>query len=116
MNRPVKRTTLLLFIMVSLIYTIAIAGCMANGTQTNRGDWIRAKKAGTIACSPAGLAGASTSNQEHTTEELDKDHRARKDTGLPGKDQSNGCAHQMGTGALCESTGPRRRFIKAESC
>jgi hypothetical protein len=117
MTRPAKPTLLLLLCIVSLYFTTAITGCLANGAKVNNDDWIRDKKSGTVSCGPSEeWRTERPSYQANTAKKMKNGNQPTKDAGPDGPDKGNGCAHQMNAGALCETSVARRWSLKDHSC
>jgi hypothetical protein len=90
----------------SLFFTVAFLEFNAIAGKTVPEEWIRAKKETAITCGPSRL----NDNSYIQTKSI---HEQNKTNQQDSKDNSNGCSHQYGTGALCNISNSKRRCVKA---
>jgi hypothetical protein len=118
MKQTTPKTALLVFGMIILTHIVAFTGWEIKSARTATANWFRVKKQGTVSCGPAGSILTIHFFYQKTGESgLINDHEPMSHGQPPGKDSSNGCSHQQGgAGALCETAGLKRRFLKVYHC
>ena len=80
-------------------------------------QWLLPKKNSVISCSTYSTFNKSQSTEHNNNnDKRSGDHESINNKDPADKKNGNGCMHQQGVNALCETTGSKRRTFKVHTC
>ena len=109
-----KKTDVQIIIVSALLSVTAFAFYKSNAAKVKLAESIRAKKATVMLCVPGGL---SDTGDYFSKPKKDKsrNHNNTNNDKRP-QENGNGCSHQLGTTAICDIRGSKRRWFNVPAC
>lgn len=114
MKKQTTQIKLVVTCTLAFLCTIFFAGYKINAAKIKVDQWLLAKRNAVISCSPSGSFNANRLIDNN--DERSDDHRSINNKDPADKNKGNGCTHQQGANALCETTNSKRRVFKIHTC
>ena len=103
-------------LVMSFLCTIFFAAHKINATKIKIDQWLLTKKNTVLLCSPYRAFNRTQLTDQHKSDKKFNDHRSTNNKDPVDKNNGNGCTHQQGVNALCETANTKRRVLKIHTC
>ena len=103
-------------LVMGFLCTIFFAANKINAAKIKVDQWLLAKKIAVVSCSSYRVFNKSQSIDQQNSDKKFNDHKSINNKNPADKNNGNGCSHQQGVNALCETNNSKRRVFKIHGC